>query len=94
MTLPRGGRGEGEERRPGEGVVRTVNPTAVVWRGSQLPARELGIKVLGTPLGQRSLQPTSSELLQSIKSGPRCPVRVAAPLRIGSSELFAAGGEP
>ena len=34
-----------------ERVARTVNPRAVVWRGSQLLAHEQGIKVLGTPMG-------------------------------------------
>ena len=34
-----------------ERIARTVNPRAKVWRGSQLPTVERGIKVLGTPLG-------------------------------------------
>ena len=32
-------------------MARTVKPRAVVWKGSQLPAHEQGIKVHGTPLG-------------------------------------------
>ena len=34
-----------------ERVARAVNPRAVVWKGSDVPSREQGIKVLGTPLG-------------------------------------------
>ena len=34
-----------------ERIARTVNPRVKVWRGSQLPTVERGIKVLGTPLG-------------------------------------------
>ena len=34
-----------------ERVARAENPRAVVWKGSDLPLREQGIKVLGTPLG-------------------------------------------
>ena len=34
-----------------DGVARMVNPRAVVWKGSQLPAHEQGIKVPGTPFG-------------------------------------------
>ena len=34
-----------------ERIARTVDPTAVVWRGSDLPPIEQGLEILGTPLG-------------------------------------------
>ena len=34
-----------------ERIVQTQDPDARVWRGSDLPTREQGIRVLGTPLG-------------------------------------------
>ena len=33
-----------------------VDPTARVWRGSELPTVEQGIKVLGTPIGHKLLR--------------------------------------
>ena len=34
-----------------ERIARVQNPQAVVWRGSDIPSNQQGIKVLGTPLG-------------------------------------------
>ena len=34
-----------------ERIAQRVNPTAKVWRGSQVPTADQGMKVLGTPLG-------------------------------------------
>ena len=34
-----------------ERIARVQNPQAVVWRGSDIPSHQQGIKVLGTPLG-------------------------------------------
>ena len=36
-------------------VAATFDPIAVVWRGSELPTQQQGMKVLGTPLGQTFL---------------------------------------
>ena len=43
--------------RPGfcdtlERIARVTDPEALVWRGSRLPTEQLGIRVLGTPLGR------------------------------------------
>ena len=34
-----------------ERIARVIDPEALVWRGSGLPTEQLGIRVLGTPLG-------------------------------------------
>ena len=34
-----------------QSIAVTFDPTAIVWRGSELPTHERGLKVLGTPVG-------------------------------------------
>ena len=34
-----------------ERIARQDDPTAVVWKGSDIPTPEQGLKILGTPLG-------------------------------------------
>ena len=38
-----------------ERAARTVNPRAVVWRGSGVATDREGVKILGTPVGHRTL---------------------------------------
>ena len=38
-----------------ERMARIADPTACVWRGSEVPTARQGMKVLGTPFGHRDL---------------------------------------
>ena len=43
-------------------IAETYDPTAVVWRGSELPTHRQGLNVLGTPLGHPDFVRTSLEM--------------------------------
>ena len=53
-----------------ERIAQRVNPRAKVWRGSQVPTADQGMKVLGTPLGHEDYV---ARHLESV-AGATCPV--------------------
>ena len=67
-------------------VAVQVDPTARVWRGSELPTVEQGIKVLGTPIGHHdyvlqmlsTIQDKHRVLLDAIPTVARYPVSLVA----------------
>ena len=83
---------------------RAENPRAVVWKGSDVPSREQGIKVFGTPLGHPDfvsahLERTTAEyevLPDRIPPRSGRPISVVdfATLRGSSSELLDSRGQP
>ena len=87
-----------------ERVARAVNPRAVVWKGSDVPSREQGIKVLGTPLGHPDFclcPPRKNHCRTPSFAGPDPPrpgrpisVVDFAALRWSSSELLDSRGQP
>ena len=71
---------------------------ARVWRGSEVPTTEQGIKVLGTPLGHEDfvnqhLERTRQKTLEENPHTSRRPISMAspAPLRLHESELLVEG---
>ena len=87
-----------------ERVARAENPRAVVRKGSDVPSREQGIKILGTPLGHPEfvsayVERTTAERTPSF-AGPDPPhsgrpisVVDFAALRGSSSELLDSRGQ-
>ena len=86
-----------------ERIARQDDPTAEVWKGSDIPISEQGLKILGTPLRHPKLcgKPFGSRCTETTNSAEphpvaRCPVRmvVVLALRIGSCEFSVEGGGP
>ena len=78
-----------------ERIAQQNNPRARVWRGSEGPTAQQGIKVLGTPLGhpdfiRQHLRDVSEEHERFLTPRQRCAVRMASSVALcpGTSEFL------
>ena len=70
-------------------LLERLSPENRVWRGSELPASEQGIRILGTPLGRPEY--VDAQLRVSCPRRPKCMVS-SAPMCVESRKLSDAGG--
>ena len=76
-------------------LLERLSPENRVWRGSELPASEQGIRILGTPLGRP--EHVDAQLRDTASADSCCPRRPkcmvsSAPMCVESRKLSDAGG--